>query len=176
MINAVIQTQGGTLLVDLPRSSYDLMEKMLSVGIRLLPQDVKLRDEENDPIQVKLYSENDLGKHLILVLNENNTLSDANTVAYMVRNAASEIQPELHRKILENQYDSVDAITSDLRQMTYDAGPVKRVFYCPLEWNLEEPGEDVYTVTNRYLKGYAYEICECGKRSRPWRANGYAAL
>lgn len=160
MINAIIQTQSGTLLVDLPRSSYDLMEKMYSIGARCLPQDVKLRDEEDDPIQVKLYSENDLGKHLLLVLNEKNTLSDANTVAFMVQNASADIQPALHQKILTDQYPNMDAITSDIRQMTYDAGPVKRVFYCPLEGNLEEPGEDPYPVSDHLLKEYAYEIDE----------------
>ena len=38
-------------------------------------------------MRVKLYSEDEIGKHLLLTLKEQNTLADANMLAFMVDNA-----------------------------------------------------------------------------------------
>ena len=67
----------GALLLDLPRSSYDLCEKLSSIGICVPPQEIPLTDGEEDPIRVKLFSDNELGSHLIRVLHETDSLRDA---------------------------------------------------------------------------------------------------
>lgn len=46
-INAVIENKdGGTLVLDFPRSIYDVYEKIQSVGIRKSPHQITLSDEE----------------------------------------------------------------------------------------------------------------------------------
>ena len=46
-INAVIESRdGGTLVLDFPRSIYDVYEKLQSVGIRKSPHQIALCDEE----------------------------------------------------------------------------------------------------------------------------------
>lgn len=78
-INAVIESRdGGTLVLDFPRSIYDVYEKLQSVGIKKSPHQTTLSDEEGDDVRVKLYSEDEIGKHLLLTLNKQNTLADAN--------------------------------------------------------------------------------------------------
>ena len=51
--------------LDFPRSIYDVYEKLQSVGIRQSPHQITLSDEEGDDVRVKLYSEDETGKHLI---------------------------------------------------------------------------------------------------------------
>ena len=64
IINAVIESKdGGTLVLDFPRSIYDVYEKLQSVGIRQSPHQITLSDEEGDDVRVKLYSEDETGKH-----------------------------------------------------------------------------------------------------------------
>ena len=66
IINAVIESKdGGTLVLDFPRSIYDVYEKLQSVGIRQSPHQITLSDEEGEDVRVKLYSEDEIGKHLI---------------------------------------------------------------------------------------------------------------
>ena len=66
IINAVIESKdGGTLVLDFPRSIYDVYEKLQSVGIRQSPHQITLSDEEGDDVRVKLYSEDETGKHMI---------------------------------------------------------------------------------------------------------------
>lgn len=87
IINAVIESKdGGTLVLDFPRSIYDVYEKLQSVGIRQSPHQITLSDEEGDDVRVKLYSEDETGKHLLLTLKEQNSLADANMLAFMVDN------------------------------------------------------------------------------------------
>lgn len=63
-INAIIESKdSGTLVLDFPRSIYDVYEKLQSVGIRQSPHQITLSDEEGDDVRVKLYSEDEIGKH-----------------------------------------------------------------------------------------------------------------
>lgn len=85
-INAIIENKdGGTLVLDFPRSIYDVYEKLQSVGIRKSPHQIALCDEECDDVRVKLYSEDEVGKHLLLTLNEQNSLADANMPSFRKR-------------------------------------------------------------------------------------------
>lgn len=92
-------------------------------------------------MRVKLYSECELGKHLLLTLSERNTLADANLLAFIVDNAREEIRPALEQSILRDQYGSMQEVVNAARQMLYDSGPVKAVFYCPLVGTLLEKDE-----------------------------------
>lgn len=51
-INAVIESKdGGTLVLDFPRSIYDVYVKLQSVGIRKSPHQITLSDEEGDDVR-----------------------------------------------------------------------------------------------------------------------------
>ena len=66
-ISAIIQSKNAsTLVLDFPRSIYDLYEKLQSVGVCQSPHRIPLSDEDGDDVRVKLYSGSELGKHLLL--------------------------------------------------------------------------------------------------------------
>lgn len=63
IINAVIESKdGGTLVLDFPRSIYDVYEKLQSVGIRQSPHQITLSDEEGDDVRVKRIPKTETGK------------------------------------------------------------------------------------------------------------------
>ena len=132
MINAIIYHGENTLVLELPRSIYDIHEKLMSIGCPIAPGRIPLTDNEDDALRVKLYSRIEMGNHLIRILSEQNTLADANTLTFVVLNVGDDIKLKLGEKIAKDQYVSIPEIVADIRQMTYDAGPIKRTFYCPL--------------------------------------------
>lgn len=136
MIEAIIHYQDSTLIMDLPRNIYDIHEKLMSIGCPTAPGRIPLTDNEDDALRVKLYGRIEMGNHLIRILSEQNTLADANALASVVLNASDDIKLKLGEKIVKDQYDSIPEIVTDIRQMTYDAGPIKRTFYCPLVLHL----------------------------------------
>lgn len=142
MIEAIVQYNGSTLIMDLPRSVYDIYEKLISIGCPIAPGRIPLTDNEDDALRVKLYGRIEMGNHLIRMLSEQNTLADANALAFAVLNASNDIKLKLGEKIVKDQYGSIPEIVADIRQMTYDAGPIKRTFYCPLVGNIEGGYDD----------------------------------
>ena len=158
MITAIIRNRENTLVLDFPRSIYDLYEKLQSVGIMKSPKQIPLTDNEGEDIGVKLFSESDFGQHLLLTLNERNTITDANMLTLVIGAASEDIKEELEQNILYDQYGSMDEVINAVRQMTQDAGPVKAVFFCPLVGNIDEGDGDMFTVGDSYLADSADEI------------------
>ena len=166
MIEAIIHYQDSTLIMDLPRSIYDIHEKLMSIGCPTAPGRIPLTDNEDDALRVKLYGRIEMGNHLIRILSEQNTLADANTLAFAVLNASDDIKLKLGEKIFKDQYGSIPEIVADIRQMTYDAGPIKRTFYCPLVGNIEDGYDDTFTVGSSFLRDYAWAIEDAIEKDR----------
>lgn len=160
MITAIIRNRENTLVLDFPRSIYDLYEKLQSVGIMKSPKQIQLTDNEDEDIGVKLFSESDFGRHLLLTLHEKNSIADANMLTLVIGAASEDIKEELEQNVLYDQYDSMDEVISAVRQMTQDAGPVKAVFFCPLVGNIDEGDGDMFTVGDSYLADSADEIAD----------------
>lgn len=166
MIEAIVHYHDSTIIMDLPRSVYDIYEKLMSIGYAGGPNQAKLTDNEGDALRVKLYSRIEMGNHLIRMLSEQNTLADANTLAFAVLNASNDIKLKLGEKIVKDQYGSIPEIVADIRQMTYDAGPIKRTFYCPIVGNIEDGYDDTFTVGSSFLRDYAWAIEDAIEKDR----------
>lgn len=160
MITAIIRKKENTLVLELPHSIYDIYEKLQSIGIMQPPKQILLTDNEDEDIGVKLFSESDFGRHLLLTLQEKNTIADANMLTLVIGAASEDIKEELEQNVLYDQYDSMDEVISAVRQMTQDAGPVKAVFFCPLVGNIDEGDGDMFTVGDSYLADSADEIAD----------------
>ena len=160
MITAIIRNKENTLVLELPHSIYDIYDELRSIGIMQPPKRIPLTDNEDEDIGVKLFSDSDFGQHLLLTLNEKNTIADANMLTFVVLAADTDIKEELEQNVLHDQYGSMDDVISAVRQMTQDAGPVKAVFYCPLIGNIDEGDGDMFTVGDSYLADSADEIAE----------------
>lgn len=175
MITAIIRNKENTLVLDFPRSIYDLYEKLQSVGIMRSPKQITLTDNENENIGVKLFSDNDFGRHLLFTLNEENTLNDANLLTLIVQAADEDIKEALEQDILYDQYGSMNEVVAAVRQMTQDAGPVKAVFFCPLVGNIDEGNGDMFTVGDSYLADSEGEINDALKEYTANDENDMAA-
>ena len=175
MITAVIRNKENTLVLELPHSIYDIYEKLQSIGIMQPPKRIPLTDNEDEDIGVKLFSESDFGQHLLLTLNEKNTIADANMLTLVIGAASEDIKEELEQNILYDQYDSMDEVINAVRQMTQDAGPVKAVFFCPLVGNIDEGDGDMFTVGDSYLADSADEIVDALNRYTANDENDMAA-
>ena len=163
MITAIIRNKENTLVLELPHSIYDIYDKLRSIGIQQSPKQIPLTDNEDEDIGVKLFSESDFGQHLLLTLNEKNTIADTNMLTFVVLAADTDIKEELEQNVLHDQYGSMDEVISAVRQMTQDAGPVKAVFFCPLVGNIDEGDGDMFTVGDSYLADSADEISDALK-------------
>lgn len=163
MITAIIRNKENALVLELPHSIYDIYDKLRSIGIGRPPKQIPLTDNEDEDIGVKLYSDSSIGRHLLLTLNEKNTIADANMLTNVIRAANEDIKEELEQNILYDQYGSMDEVISAVRQMTQDAGPVKAVFFCPLVGNIDEGSGDMFTVGDSYLADSADEIADALK-------------
>ena len=84
MINAIINNKDKTAVVEFPMDLYKLYRDLHEIGFQGGPHRVKLTDNEEDDIRVKLFSDNDFGNHLVLLFNENDTLEDVHTVMGIV--------------------------------------------------------------------------------------------
>ena len=123
MITAIIRNKENTLVLELPHSIYDIYEKLQSVGIMRSPKQITLTDNENENIGVKLFSDNDFGRHLLFTLNEENTLNDANLLTLIVQAADEDIKEALEQDILYDQYGSMNEVVAAVRQMTRTQAP-----------------------------------------------------
>ena len=153
MITAIIRNKENTLVLELPHSIYDIYEKLQSIGIMQPPKQIPLTDNEGEDIGVKLFSESDFGQHLLLTLNEKNTIADANMLTLVIGAASEDIKEELEQNVLYDQYDSMDEVIFAVHQMTQDAGPVKAVFFCPLVGNIDEGDGDMVRVKGNGAEG-----------------------
>ena len=70
MLTAVIESENDTLLVELPKSVFDLQMNLMSIGVRFPPNEIPLRDEESSSLRVKLYGQNEVGQKLCLLLSD----------------------------------------------------------------------------------------------------------
>ena len=162
ILTALVQTKGGTLVVDLPRDRIDLEMKIRSVGIERLSDQIHIiDDEEKSDISVKLFGESDIGRHLSLLFNENHTLFDVNKTMQFVANSVEDIRDDLEMNIIHDQYDSPAELVGDIERMTDEVGQYTETFYFPLVGNMEDDDDgEQYEVGNRYLRYYEYEIRE----------------
>lgn len=161
MINAIIQTKGGKILKEeLPCEIYDLYEHLMSSGINKLPTAIMLTDNEEDDISVKLYSDSDFGKHLVLLFDEKNSLAEVNLLAQIITDLDDDIKSELEQNILWDQYKNTEDIYKDITVMIDRSAPVKTTFYCPLVGEVVDDESLSSYIDGRQLKYYETEISE----------------
>ena len=151
MITAVIQHKKDTLVVELPKANTDLQIKLLSIGVRTLPQNIKLFGGEDAEIDVQLASSSRIGQHLCRLFNTENSLGDVNTTAYLVQTADEGIKTDLEHDIYYDQYGTAAELINDIKDRTLALGPVKMSLYFPLTGNIDEGDGNPFTVGDSFL-------------------------
>ena len=160
MITAVIDHGHNTLVLQLPVSLMGLRLKLVSIGIRVPPDQIPLYATDDRQTKVQLFGETDVGRHLCQLLGSKNTLADANIAAYLTANADPAIKDTVEQRITGSQYKNVRELTADIVALTQSAGPVKKEFFFPLTGNIDEGDGDFYTVGDSFLFDYRHDIAE----------------
>ena len=158
MIKAKITNQFGAALErELSLDIHQFYHDMREAGINKPPRNILLHDDKD--VEVKLFSDSEIGSRLLRVFSKNDTLTDANTVAFAVSTAREEILTDLEQNIIHNQYLTKEMLFDDIQAMAQAAGPVKLAFYCPLVGQLDdgECDEDI-DVGSGFLTAYQDQI------------------
>ena len=158
MIKVKIANKNGAELErELPSDIHQLYHDMRDAGISKPPKNILLHDDKD--VEVTLSSDSEIGSRLLRVFGKNDTLADANTVAFAVSTAREEILPELEQNIVHNQYLTKEMLFDDIKAMTQAAGPVKLTFYCPLVGQLDDGECDEYIeIGSGFLAAYQDQI------------------
>lgn len=167
MLNAIINHKDKTSVVEFPMDLYTLYHSLHEMDYHGGPHRVKLTDNEEDDMRVKLYSDNDFGNHLILLLKESDTLEDVHTVVGAITIAPDEVKEQLEEYILHDQLDTKEELYDLLTELKEANAPIVTTFYCPLSGQLND-GEydDMSDVDGRFLSDYISEIEEALEREQ----------
>lgn len=161
MINAIINNKDKTAVVEFPMDLYKLYQDLHEIGFQGGPHRVKLTDNEEDDIRVKLFSDNDFGNHLVLLFNENDTLEDVHTVVGAITIAPDEVKEQLEKYILHDQLDTKEELYDLLTELKETNAPIVTTFYCPLTGQIhDEEDGGMNDVDGRFLSDYISEIEE----------------
>ena len=161
MINAIINNKDKTAVVEFPMDLYKLYQDLHEIGFQGGPPRVKLTDNEEDDIRVKLFSDNDFGKHFVLLFNENDTLEDVHTVVGAITIAPDEVKEQLEEYILHDQLDTKEELYDLLTELKEAEAPIVTTFYCPLTGQIhDEEDGGMNDVDGRFLSDYISEIEE----------------
>ena len=161
MINAIINNKDKTAVVEFPMDLYKLYRDLHEIGFQGGPHRVKLTDNEEDDIRVKLFSDNDFGNHLVLLFNENDTLEDVHTVVGAITIAPDEVKEQLEEYILHDQLDTKEELYDLLTELKEANAPIVTTFYCPLTGQIhDEEDGGMNDVDGRFLSDYISEIEE----------------
>ena len=158
MIKVKITNKAGVALEwELPANIHELHHALVEMGIRKTPRSLLLMDD--NAANVELTADSEIGKGLLRVFGRNDTLADANTVAFAVSTAREEILTDLEQNIVHHPYLSKEMLFDDIKAMTQAAGPVKLTFYCPLVGQLDDGECDEYIeVGSGFLTAYQDQI------------------
>ncbi len=159
MIKVKIANKNGAELErELPTDIHQLYHDMREAGISKPPKNILLHEDKD--VEVKLSSDSEIGSRLLRVFSKNDTLADANTVAFAVSTAREEILTELEQNIVRNQYLTKEMLFDDIREMTQAAGPVKLTFYCPLVGQFDDGnyGNEYICVNGSFMVAYQDQI------------------
>ena len=133
MMNALIETKDGvTSVIEITGDKYDMFLQLRESGIERRPSDIRISDEEEDDVRVKLYAENEVGQHLARMFDEGSTLEDVCRAVERVNNVRDIIKDEVCRRIVNDEYDHESEIADDIHGLMYECGSVSETYFFPL--------------------------------------------
>lgn len=167
MLNAIITANDHTAIIEFPIDIFELHQQIGTIGIRQAPHRVMLTDNEEDDVQVKLYSDNDIGNHLIRLFNEGNNLEDVHTVVGAISIAPEAVKEQLEEYILNDQLDNKQHLYDTIRELKEGIAPIVTTFYCPLTAQVQDDEYgDMNDVGDYEIRAAQYEIEEALEREQ----------
>lgn len=130
MLNAIITHKGNTLLLEFPYKRMLLAEHLASIGIRTQPSDIKCIDEEDAPIQVKIYGESEFDSKLASLVSPENSIQGVNGWCDIYHNLPYANKQQVQSAVLNGEVNSLKDFGMLL--MNQHRNNVTEHFYCPL--------------------------------------------
>lgn len=161
MLNAIITANEQTAVVEFPIDRYELQRQLNQIGLRCGAHRIRLTDNEDDDIQVKLYANNDFGNHVIRLFNERDTLDDVHTAVGAIIIAPDEVKEGLEEYILHDQLTGTGHLYRTIQELKEGIAPVVTTFYCPLTAQIQdEEYGDLHEVGDYEIRAARHEIEE----------------
>lgn len=162
MIKALLEKNGDIMVVEFPRDYTQVIRDLQAFAIRNNPDNLYIGDDEDREIKIKLYSDNEIGKHLCLMFDHRDTLHNVNSLCHLLENTAEYLSnTDIENNIIHDQYLSRKELIDDVRNAVKLNMDYKETFYFSLRAELLEEGEtEGYQVSGRYLTSYEDEIRE----------------
>lgn len=130
MLNAIITHNGNTLLLEFPCKRMLLAEHLASIGIRTPPSEIKCIDEEDAPIQVKIYGESEFDAKLASLISPENSIQGVNGWCDIYHNLPYANKQKIQSAVLNGEVNSLKDFGMLL--MNQHRNNVTEHFYCPL--------------------------------------------
>lgn len=161
MLNAIITANEQTAVVEFPIDRYELQRQLNQIGLRCDARRIRLTDNEDDDIQVKLYADNDFENHVIQLFNERDTLDDVHTAVGAITIAPDEVKEDLEEYILHDQLTGAGHLYRTIQELKESIAPVVTTFYCPLTAKiLDKEYGDLNDVGDYEIRAARHEIEE----------------
>lgn len=164
MIKAIIENGDDILLLDLPYNRYTVGEDLANIGFRGNPNDLFIRDDDEQPISVKLFTDDFTEGYLLTLFNRDTSLSTANTVCDLVKGLSPAEQGELALNLENHKYSTVQDLFDGIKDISAplrktEAAPYTLHFYCPLTVRMyEDDDSGQVEVSNDFLGYHEEEI------------------
>ena len=130
MLNAIITHKGNTLLLEFPCRRMLLAEHLASIGIRTQPSEIKCIDEEDAPIQVKIYGESEFDSKLASLVSPENSIQGVNGWCDIYHNLPYFNKQKVQAAVLNGEVRSLKDFGMLL--MNQHRNNITEHFYCPL--------------------------------------------
>jgi Arc/MetJ-type ribon-helix-helix transcriptional regulator len=136
MIKAIItnKSNNSNLVIDIPFEA-DIVQELAFVNIDKPAREIYLRDDENDKVSMKLFSNNKFGNNVIPLFTEDYSLSAIIMMCNILADLPDDMIKELNKEIVKGKYENdreliVDAVNKTVANMKV----ITRIydFYCPL--------------------------------------------
>ena len=138
---ALIEYKGTQAVVDLPDDKYIIGRTLKTLGCPPRTP-MFLRDEEDEDLHIKLISGTDFGGKLSLLLNEKNTLLEANALAAAIEKTHPAVRAQLEAAVTDMKYGSLEELYRDRTDLLRSYGRVRETLYFPLTAVIDPHGED----------------------------------
>ncbi len=164
MVNAVIEHQGKTAVVELPSKRIDMAAELASIGIIKPANEIKCKDEEDEPIKVKIFGNGEFESRFASLVSANDTFAFVNTICEMYQDLPYQNKLHAIQAVITGEVSTItefgQRIVAERLQDTTEK------YYCPLlatvytrnEYgDLDEFGDEY---DGRFLAPYEEEIRE----------------
>lgn len=168
MLNAIITHKCNTLFLEFPCKRMLLAEHLASIGVLTLAHEIKCVEDEDAPIQVKIYGESEFYSKLASLISPDNTISGVNSFCDMYHNLPYANKREMQVAVMFGDVKNIKEFGQLM--MSRRMQDTTEHYYCPLiatvysrdEYGNMEDSPDEYD--GSYLAPYEDRIRELIQR------------